>query len=156
VVFGVALEPCDEVRAAAFLEPCEAGVVVDLGDGARAVLGHVVGRELDGAPRVDEPPVGVVEGFDAPACEGWAGEEDGGGPCEGFDVPGGVAEGPPDVGCGAALPAEVRERGRERAGGHIVPRAPKLGITGAPSGSPHKCNARGWMLTWASGGANTW
>ena len=84
-------------------------MVVDLGYGAVCVCGYGGGAQLDRAPRIDEPTVGIVEGFDAPSGEGGAGEEYGSGPGERFDVAARVAERGPDDRRGSAFAAEVGE-----------------------------------------------
>ena len=76
--FGVALQPRDKVGRAPLLQPRKASVIVDLGDGADGVPRNIVGRELDSAPGVDQPAVGIVDGFDATASERRPRQEHGG------------------------------------------------------------------------------
>ena len=121
IVFGVAFEPRNEVGGAAFLQPCEPCVIVDFSDGPMRVLRDGSGVELDGAPHVDEPPVRVVQRFDAAPFRRGACEQDGGGPSEGFDVAADVAECVPHCGCCAALPSEVGERCCKCQGSASVP-----------------------------------
>lgn len=140
VRFRVALEPRHEAIGSALLQPGEAGVVVDLGHRPGGVPGDPGGVELDRPPGVDEPPVGVVDRFDAATLECRSGEEDCGRSGERLDVSGRISQLAPDDRSGAALAPEVREG------------CDQLGPTHRPAALTHGWSPRWWWASWRSRG----
>src|SRR5690554_5081228 len=99
-------------------------MIVDFCYRSVCVRRDLVRRQLDCAPCVDQPPVGVVDGLYTTAGESGPGQQHRGRPGEGFYVAARVAERSPDPLSGAVLATEVGERGYETGvagdGGQIV------------------------------------